>query len=42
MEGLEQEVSGVRRRLHAQIDQLQAEITRRYRSGEASVDALLQ
>lgn len=30
-----------RRRLHEQIDALQAEITRRYRTGEASVDSLL-
>lgn len=39
---LEQDVSTVRRTLHLQIDRLQAEVTRRYRSGEASVDALLQ
>ena len=41
LEALEHDVSGMRRQLHAQIDQLQAEITRRYRSGEASVDSLL-
>lgn len=41
-EALEHEVSGLRRQLHAQIDQLQSEITRRYRSGEASVDSLLR
>ena len=42
LEALEQEVSAARRQLHGHIDALQAEITRRYRSGEASVDALLQ
>jgi hypothetical protein len=42
LESLEHEVSAARRRLHGHIDALQAEITRRYRSGEASVDALLQ
>ena len=42
LEHLEHEVSSARRQLHTQIDQLQAEITRRYRSGEATVDALLQ
>lgn len=41
LEALEREVSTARRQLHGQIDLLQAEITRRYRSGEASVDALL-
>jgi hypothetical protein len=41
-EALEHEVSGVRRALHGQIDVLQGEITRRYRTGEATVDALLQ
>ena len=35
-------VSAQRRMLHERIDRLQAEITRRYRDGEASVDALLQ
>ncbi len=34
-------ISGVRHELHHRIDALQAEITRRYKSGEASVDALL-
>lgn len=38
---LEHEVSGFRRRLFDRIDALQAEITRRYRSGEARVDDLL-
>lgn len=42
LEALEQEVSTTRRDLHLQIDRLQAEVTRRYRSGEATVDALLQ
>lgn len=38
---LEHEVSGQRRVLHERLDALQAELVRRYRSGEASVDALL-
>jgi hypothetical protein len=38
----EQDVSGRRRQLHERIDALQAEITRRYRTGEASVESLLQ
>ena len=38
----EQKVSGQRQALFDRIDALQAEITRRYRTGEASVDALLQ
>lgn len=38
----EQEVSALRRRLFERIDALQAEITRRYRTGEASVEELLQ
>lgn len=38
----EQRVSGHRRDLFERIDALQAEITRRYRTGEASVDSLLQ
>lgn len=42
LEALERDVSDVRRQLHLQIDRLQAEVTRRYRSGEASVDSLLQ
>lgn len=36
------EQSSVRRRLHDRIDAIQDEIARRYRDGEASVDALLQ
>ena len=38
----EHEVSARRRQLHERIDALQAEITRRYRTGEASVETLLQ
>lgn len=41
LEDLEQRISGLRRQLHEQIDVLQAEITRRYRTGEASVESLL-
>lgn len=39
---LEHRVSGHRRDLFERIDALQAEITRRYKTGEASVDSLLQ
>jgi hypothetical protein len=39
--GFEVETSRERRALHDRIDSLQAEITRRYRTGEASVDTLL-
>jgi hypothetical protein len=42
LEALEREVSGRRRQLFDRIDTLQAEITRRYRTGEASVESLLQ
>ena len=38
----EADVSAKRRALFEQIDALQAEITRRYKSGEASVESLLQ
>jgi hypothetical protein len=38
----EHRVSGYRRELFERIDALQAEITRRYKTGEASVDSLLQ
>ena len=38
----EHRVSAERRQLHERIDALQAEITRRYRTGEASVETLLQ
>lgn len=36
------ELSSVRRTLHDRIDTIQGEIARRYRDGEASVDALLK
>jgi hypothetical protein len=39
--GYEQTASTRRHALHRVIDELQAEITRRYRTGEASVDSLL-
>ena len=39
---LEQDVSVRRRAMFDRIDQLQAELTRRYKSGEASVDSLLR
>jgi hypothetical protein len=42
LSGYEAEVSRRRRLLHERIDALQAEITRRYRTGEASVESLLQ
>ncbi len=38
----ERKVSGSRHDLFERIDALQAEITRRYRTGEASVDSLLK
>ena len=38
----EADVSAKRRALFEQIDALQAEITRRYKTGEASVESLLQ
>jgi hypothetical protein len=38
----EHEISRQRRALHERIDALQAEITRRYRTGEASVESLLR
>lgn len=38
----ENDVSVRRRALHERIDALQAEITRRYRTGEASVESLLR
>jgi hypothetical protein len=40
--GYERTVSGIRHRVQQVMDQLTAEITRRYRDGEASVDELLQ
>ena len=42
LEALEREVSSRRRQFFDRIDTLQAEITRRYRTGEASVESLLQ
>jgi hypothetical protein len=41
LEALEAKVSAHRRLLFGRIDALQAEITRRYRDGEATVDSLL-
>ena len=38
----EHKVSGLRRELFDRIDALEAELTRRYRTGEASVDSLLR
>ncbi|MDQ1397243.1 MAG: hypothetical protein QOG64_2502 [Acidimicrobiaceae bacterium] len=42
LSALEREVSGRRKALHERIDALQEEIVRRYKSGEANVDALLK
>jgi hypothetical protein len=42
LEALERRISGQRRELHARIDVLQAEVVRRYREGETSVDDLLR
>jgi hypothetical protein len=42
LEELERKVSAQRQALFDRIDALQAEITRRYKTGEASVDTLLQ
>jgi hypothetical protein len=39
---LEGTISGLRRELFQRIDALQAELTRRYRTGEASVESLLR
>lgn len=41
LNGLEDQVSVQRRRMHALIDEVQAEVTRRYTTGEATVDGLL-
>jgi hypothetical protein len=38
----EAKVSGLRRQLHDRIDAIQAEVVRRYRDGEASVEGLLK
>jgi hypothetical protein len=42
LDTLEREVSDLRRKVFDRIDTLQAEITRRYRTGEANVETLLQ
>lgn len=42
LEVFEHKVSGHRQALFDRIDALQAEITRRYKTGEATIDALLQ
>jgi hypothetical protein len=42
LESFEHEVSHRRRQLFDRIDALQAEVTRRYRTGEATVDSLLR
>lgn len=42
LEGLERLVSTERRGLHERIDALQAELVTRYKTGQASVDGLLQ
>jgi hypothetical protein len=42
LESFEHKVSGLRRALFDRIDALQAELTRRYKSGEATVDSLLR
>jgi hypothetical protein len=41
LEGYERKVSDLRRTLFDRIDAIEAELTRRYRTGEASVDSLL-
>ena len=41
LNSLEDEVSESRRHLHDVIDTVQAEVTRRYTTGEATVDGLL-
>jgi hypothetical protein len=41
LQDIEREVSHERHAFHNRIDALQAELTRRYRTGEASVDSLL-
>lgn len=42
LRALERRTSARRRELFARIDAISAELTRRYRTGEASVDALLE
>lgn len=41
LDQLERAISGQRHKLHHHIDQFQAEMVRRYKSGEASVEGLL-
>jgi hypothetical protein len=41
LEAFERQVSDLRRALFDRIDAIEAELTRRYRTGEASVDSLL-
>lgn len=41
LESFERQVSDLRRQLFDRIDALEGELTRRYRSGEATVDSLL-
>ena len=41
LQALEHDVSDLRRALFGRIDTLQAELTRRYRDGEAHVEELL-
>jgi len=41
LNGLEEEVSNSRRSLHTVIDTVQAEVTRRYTTGEATIEGLL-
>jgi hypothetical protein len=42
LDGMEREVSSSRHKLHGHIDRLQEEVVRRYKSGDASVDSLLE
>jgi hypothetical protein len=42
LEGIEHDLSGRRKVLFERLDALAAEITRRYRDGEASVESLLE
>jgi hypothetical protein len=42
LRAVEQQVSARRRALHERIDAIQGEMVRRYRTGEATVDTLLQ
>lgn len=41
LEAFEQKVSGLRRKMFDRIDAIESELTRRYRTGEATVDSLL-